>query len=89
MRKGVLLGRRRQAQEEIETHNELFLGHILGDQDPEASTLIIVELMSEHALHSLLPRGTKTWHKGEHESTIDLIIGNRGTGGGEREQNTN
>jgi hypothetical protein len=30
--------------------------------------------MSEHALHSLLPRGTKTWQKGDSETTIDLVL---------------
>ncbi|KFZ07187.1 hypothetical protein V501_06686 [Pseudogymnoascus sp. VKM F-4519 (FW-2642)] len=34
--------RRKQAQAEIETHNKLFLSHIIHDQDPEASTLMIV-----------------------------------------------
>jgi ribonuclease HI len=39
-----------------------------GEADP------IVDLMSEHALRSLLPRGIKTWHNGDHESTIDLVL---------------
>jgi exonuclease III len=30
--------------------------------------------MSEHALGSLLPRGTKTWQNGNSETTIDLIL---------------
>ena len=30
--------------------------------------------MSEHALHSLLPRGTKTWQSGNRETTIDLVL---------------
>jgi hypothetical protein len=30
--------------------------------------------MSEHALHSLLLRGTKTWQKGDSETTIDLVL---------------
>lgn len=30
--------------------------------------------MSEHALYSLLPRGTKTWKNGNHETTIDLVL---------------
>jgi exonuclease III len=33
-----------------------------------------VDLISEYALHSLLPRGTKTWQSGDRESTIDLIL---------------
>ena len=39
-----------------------------GEADP------IIDLMSEHALHSLLPRGTKTWQKGDSETTIDLVL---------------
>jgi endonuclease/exonuclease/phosphatase family metal-dependent hydrolase len=39
-----------------------------GEADP------IIDLMSEHALRSLLPRGTKTWQKGSQESTIDLVL---------------
>ena len=34
----------------------------------------IIELMSEHALRSLLPRGTKTWQNSDNETTIDLIL---------------
>ena len=34
----------------------------------------IVDLMSDHDLLSLLPRGTKTWQRGDQESTIDLIL---------------
>lgn len=34
----------------------------------------IIALMNEFALSSLLQRGTKTWHRGVHESTIDLIL---------------
>ena len=30
--------------------------------------------MSEHALRSLLRRGTKTWQQGNQESTIDLVL---------------
>jgi len=39
-----------------------------GEADP------IINLMSEYAFHSLLPRGTKTWQRGNHESTIDLVL---------------
>jgi hypothetical protein len=39
-----------------------------GEADP------IIDLMSEHALLSLLPRGTKTWQNGDRESTIDLML---------------
>lgn len=39
-----------------------------GEGDP------IVNLMDEHSLCSLLPRGTKTWQSGNSESTIDLVL---------------
>ncbi|KAF5260514.1 hypothetical protein FOXYS1_8829 [Fusarium oxysporum] len=35
----------------------------------------IIKLMGEHGLHSLLPRGTKTWEgPGGRTSTIDLVL---------------
>ena len=42
-----------------------------GEADP------IIDLMTEHALSSLLPRGTKTWQGGEYETTIDLVLASR------------
>jgi hypothetical protein len=45
-----------------------------GEADP------IIELMSEHDLQCLLPRGTKTWGKGVQESTIDLVLASEGLG---------
>lgn len=34
----------------------------------------IIDLMNEHGLCSLLPRGTKTWQGPDKESTIDLVL---------------
>jgi len=34
----------------------------------------IVDLMNEHGLCSLLPRGTRTWQGQDQESTIDLVL---------------
>ncbi|KAJ6437086.1 reverse transcriptase [Purpureocillium lavendulum] len=34
----------------------------------------IIDLMNEHGLRSLLPRGTRTWQGQDQESTIDLIL---------------
>ncbi len=34
----------------------------------------IVDLMSDQDLQSLVPRGTKTWQRGDQESTIDLVL---------------
>ena len=42
-----------------------------GEADP------IIDLMTEHALSSLLPRGTKTWQCGEYETTIDLVLASK------------
>lgn len=39
-----------------------------GEADP------IIDLMSDNALRSLLPRGTKTWQRGSCETTIDLVL---------------
>ncbi|TQW01406.1 reverse transcriptase [Cordyceps javanica] len=38
----------------------------------------IVDLMSDYILNSLLPRGTKTWQGGEHESTVDVVLVSEG-----------
>jgi ribonuclease HI len=34
----------------------------------------IIDLMNELALSSLLRRGTKTWHGGDYDTTIDLVL---------------
>ncbi|EQL04249.1 Endonuclease/exonuclease/phosphatase [Ophiocordyceps sinensis CO18] len=34
----------------------------------------IIDLMNEHGLRSLFPRGTKTWQGPDYESTIDLVL---------------
>ena len=34
----------------------------------------IIDLIDELALNSLLPRGTKTWHGGGYDTTIDLVL---------------
>ncbi len=39
-----------------------------GEADP------IIDLMGEFALSSLLPRGTKTWHGGDYDTTLDLVL---------------
>jgi hypothetical protein len=39
-----------------------------GEADP------IIDLMNEHTLSSLLPRGTKTWEAGGYSSTLDLVL---------------
>ena len=54
-------------------HDQLWGGDSIattrqGEADP------IIDLMNEHALLSLLPRGTKTWQNGDRESTIDLML---------------
>src|SRR5258706_1607965 len=54
-------------------HDQLWGGdEIVQERQGEADP--IIDLMSDHALRSLLPRGTKTWQKGNCETTIDLIL---------------
>lgn len=54
-------------------HDQLWGGNeIRGSRQGEAD--LIIDLMSEHALHSLLLRGTKTWQSWDQESTIDSIL---------------
>lgn len=54
-------------------HDQLWGGdNVSLDRQGEADP--IIDLMSDFALSSLLPRGTKTWQGGEYESTIDLIL---------------
>jgi hypothetical protein len=55
-------------------HDMLWGGdEVTGRRQGEAGP--IIGLMGEHGLHSLLPRGTKTWQgPGGGESTIDLVL---------------
>jgi exonuclease III len=54
-------------------HDQLWGGdNVSLDRQGEADQ--IIDLMSDFALSSLLPRGTKTWQAGEYESTIDLVL---------------
>jgi hypothetical protein len=54
-------------------HDQLWGGvDVSRDRQGEADP--IIDLMTEYALRSLLPRGTKTWQRGNHESTIDLVL---------------
>jgi exonuclease III len=54
-------------------HDQLWGGNeIAPGRQGEADSL--VDLMSELGLSSLLPRGTKTWHRNGQSSTIDLVL---------------
>ena len=54
-------------------HDQLWGGEdVLPERQGEADP--IVDLMSDHSLHSLLPRATRTWQNRRHESTIDLVL---------------
>ncbi|QGA14933.1 hypothetical protein EYB26_005087 [Talaromyces marneffei] len=54
-------------------HDQLWGGDQISPvRQGEADAL--VDYMTEHSLHSLLPRGTKTWHSGDTETTIDLVL---------------
>jgi endonuclease/exonuclease/phosphatase family metal-dependent hydrolase/ribonuclease HI len=54
-------------------HDQLWGGEDVS-RERQGEADLIIDLMSEHALRSLLPRGTKTWQRGNHESTIDLVL---------------
>lgn len=43
-------------------------------QERQGAADLIIDLISERAHQSLLPKGTKTWHKGHCETTIDLVL---------------
>ena len=54
-------------------HDQLWGGdEVLQERQGKADP--IIDLMSEHALRSLLLRGMKTWQKGNQESTINLVL---------------
>ena len=55
-------------------HDQLWGGQdvLLGNRQGEADP--IVDFISDFSLHSLLPRGIKTWSRDGQESTIDLIF---------------
>ena len=54
-------------------HNQLWGGDsVLNARQGQADGL--VDFMNDFALQSLLPRGTKTWQRNGHESTIDLVL---------------
>jgi len=76
---------RRKAPKELQVlllgdfnrHDQLWGGNEVasarqGEADP------IIDLMGAQAMHSLLPRGTKTWQRGEMETTIDLTLATSG-----------
>ena len=54
-------------------HDQLWGGNNVSmDRQGEADA--IIDLMNEFTLNSLLRRGTKTWHGGDYETTIDLVL---------------
>ena len=54
-------------------HDQLWGGEdVTAERQGEADP--IIDLMTEFALNSLLPRGTKTWQGGNYETTIDLVL---------------
>lgn len=54
-------------------HDQLWGGDAVS-QDRQGEADPIIDLMNEHCLGSMLPRGTKTWHARQKESTIDLVL---------------
>jgi hypothetical protein len=67
MRTDVILTR------DFNRHDQLWGGDdVLAARQGEADP--IIDFMSDHSLHSLLPRCTKTWQNCNYETTIDLIL---------------
>jgi exonuclease III len=57
-------------------HDQLWGGaDVTSERQGEADP--IIDLITEFALSSLLPRGTKTWHGGDYETTIDLVLASK------------
>jgi hypothetical protein len=44
------------------------------DKERQGEADLIIDLISEHMLYSLLPRGTKIWQKGNSETIINLVL---------------
>ncbi|GIZ38771.1 hypothetical protein CKM354_000217300 [Cercospora kikuchii] len=81
LRQSVDTARRRVTRERMDIlltgdfnqHDQLWGGDDISPaRQGEADGL--VDFMNDSALRSLLPRGTKTWQNGKHESTIDLVL---------------
>lgn len=58
-------------------HDQLWGGDEISPRRQGKATLII-DIMSDHSLSSLLPRGTITWQNRRHKSTVDLVLANEG-----------
>src|SRR5258706_4875561 len=54
-------------------HDQLWGGDDVS-MERQGEADLIIDLMNEFTLNSLLPRGTKTWHGGDYETTIDLVL---------------
>ena len=54
-------------------HDQLWGGDDVS-MERQGEADLIIDLMNEFTLNSLLPRGTKTWHGGDCETTIDLVL---------------
>ncbi|KJZ69210.1 hypothetical protein HIM_11410 [Hirsutella minnesotensis 3608] len=58
---------------DFNSHDLLWGGDEISDRR-QGEAEPIIDLMNEHGLRSLLPRGMKTWQDRDQESTIDLIL---------------
>lgn len=54
-------------------HDQLWGGDDVS-MERQGEADLIIDLMNEFTLNSLLRRGTKTWHGGDYETTIDLVL---------------
>jgi hypothetical protein len=57
-------------------HDQLWGGDAVATTDRQGEGAPIIEMMADHGLQSLLPRGTATWYSASrgYQSTIDLTL---------------
>ena len=63
-------------------HDQLWGGDDVAREQRQGEADPIIDFIGDFSLHSLLPRGVKTWGRNGQESTIDLVFGSdelRGT----------
>ena len=56
-------------------HDQLWGGDDVAREQRQGEADPIIDFIGDFSLHSLLPRGVKTWGRNGQESTIDLVFG--------------
>jgi len=83
---GVIQEARRASTETVEIlvtgdfnrHDQLWGGDAIGSTQRQGEGTPIIDMMAEHDLQGLLPRGTITWQARGQQSTIDLTLASAG-----------